>query len=249
MKDGFTDARSRSVFSVPALARALRAGTQGGAALFDVVNLSHCFAATIEEMYEVAPFTHALVASPNYDYLLTEAPARIFATLNADVPSAQMARSVVQRLHEVLPDWMHPGLFVAVDAAALRPIKPAWDEVASAVLAAFDDDPTSTRVRLLAAYHASAKYDTTQCEPDWALRAPDALVDMHTFAQHLGVQFGTASPVGRAALSTTLGLSAAILENNSVMGRLGLPRWHRPAWCLRGCSPAPAWACMPTLRA
>ena len=218
-KDGFTDARSRSLFNVPALAQTLRVATQNGSALFDVIDVSHCFAATIEELHELAPYAAALVASPNYDYLLAEAPARIFAALDVDAPATQMAREVVQQLHDALPGWMHPGIFVAVDSSKLLRVKPAWDELSAALLLAFDADATTTRTRLRAAYQASAKYDTSQCEPDWALRAPDALVDMHAFALQLADQFDRGSFIRQMAITASTSISAAILGKQQREGQ------------------------------
>ncbi|NJM41340.1 MAG: hypothetical protein HC853_11545 [Anaerolineae bacterium] len=248
MKDGFTDVRARSVFNVPALARALRAGTQD-AGLFDVVNLSHCFAATLEELYEVAPNTAALVASPNYDYLLTEAPAQIFATLEISATPGQMAQTTVQRLYEALPGWMHPGIFVAVDATRMRQIKPKWDEVATAVMAAFDVNAPKTRTQLLAAYRNSAKYDTSQCEPDWQLIAPDALVDAHTFAQQLVIQFGADSAVGRIASGAPSASAMSSWRSSTAIRRPGLLA-HPPTPCRsHGCSPARALGCLRILKA
>jgi hypothetical protein len=238
MKSGYTDARSRTLLSVPALADALRSATDNGALPIDVLNIAHCFAATIEEFSEVAPFVRAIVGSPSYDYLLTAAPARIFAAVDPAASPQEMARVAVRETYAELPLWAHPGVYIAVDAAKLAPVKQHWDAVSTALISDFAVNPVATRAKILDAYRSSAKYDSASCRSDWLLQAPDAISDFGSFAQALAARYGSATAVGAAALRADAALNAALLEH---AGRNGKPwfanpsdPWHAPEWVFGG---------------
>lgn len=207
-----TDHHSASLLSVRSLAQALSIGTQAGAAPLTVVDLLHCFSATIEELYEIHPYAKTLIAAPNYTYAQPTMLGEMLSALDpADVPS-QIAKTLVTGYDALLPIEEHPRLFVAVDADKIAPIKSAWDQTATALMTQWTTDESATRAHLLAAYQASAKYDTTICQPqDWHLAPPDALSDMAEFAGHLGNEFGAQSLVGTWALSTTTAISNAII--------------------------------------
>lgn len=226
-----TDYHSASLLSVRSLAQALSIGTNNGAEPLTVVDLLHCFSATIEELYEIHPYARSIIAAPNYTYAEPTMLGKTLALLDPLQPPSTLAKTLVASYDNLLPAADHPRLFVAVDADKLAPIKAAWDQTSAALLDEWASDPTQTRDRLLAAYHASAKYDTTICQPqEWELAPPDALSDMAAFAGHLGREFGAQSPVGAWAITATQAISTAIIARHQ---RDGVPWFVEP--------PATAW--------
>lgn len=208
----FTDYHAASLISVRSLAQALSIGTANGADPLTVVDLLHCFSATIEELYEIHPYARTIIAAPNYTYAEPTMLGDTLALLDPAQPPSALAQSLVASYDHLLPAADHPRLFVAVDADKVAPIKAAWDETSAQLLDEWASDPTTARTRILAAYQASAKYDTTICQPqDWQLAPPDALSDMADFANHLGAAFGPESPVGAWAMTTTQTIDAAII--------------------------------------
>ena len=214
-----TDYHASSLISVRSLAQALSIGTNNGAEPLAVVDLLHCFSATIEELYEIHPYAKTIIAAPNYTYATPTMLGKTLALLDPVQPPATLAQALVAGYDSLLPATDHPRLFIAVDADKVAPIKAAWDQTSVGLLDEWAANPTQTRDRLLAAYHASAKYDTTICQPqDWALAPPDALSDMADFAERLGVAFGAQSPVGAWAMTTTQAISTAILARHQQDG-------------------------------
>ncbi len=214
-----TDYHAASLISVRALAQALSIGTNNGAEPLTVVDLLHCFSATIEELYEIHPYAKTILAAPNYTYAEPTMLGKTLALLDPMHPPATLAKSLVAGYDNLLPTADHPRLFIAVDADKVAPIKAAWDQTSAGLLDEWAANPTQTRDRLLAAYHASAKYDTTICQPqDWTLAPPDALSDMADFAGRLGAEFGTQSLAGAWAITTTKTISAAMIARYSQEG-------------------------------
>lgn len=221
-----TDAHSASLISVRALAQALSIATADGAHPLAVVDLLHCFSATIEELYEIHPYAQTIVAAPNYTYAEPTMLGEMLALLDPTQTPATLAQTLVEGYDRLLPADGHPRLFIAVDANKIAPIKQAWDQTATGMLAAWQKDESAARAQLLAAYRASAKYDTTICQPqDWQLAPPDALSDMTDFAFQLSQHFGAQSAVGAWALTTTQTIADAIIARH---GREGTP-WFAPA--------------------
>lgn len=211
----FTDYHAASLISVRSLAQALSIGTANGAEPLTVVDLLHCFSATIEELYEIHPYARTIIAAPNYTYAQPTMLGETLALLDPAQPPSALAQALVASYDRLLPAADHPRLFIAVDADKVAPIKAAWDETTDKLLDEWANDPHRARSRLLAAYAASAKYDTTICQPqDWQLTPPDALSDMADFAGHLRAEFGPASPVGAWAMTTTQAIEAAILARH-----------------------------------
>ena len=232
----FTDYHSASLISLPSLAQALRIGSDNGTNPLTVVDLLHCFSATIEELYEVHPYARTILAAPNYTYAQPTMLGTTLATLDASQSPSALAAAMVASYDTLLPAAEHPRLSIAVDADKIAPIKAAWDQTAGKMLDAFAHDEATARSQLLAAYQASAKYDTTICQPqDWQLAPPDALSDMADFASQLGAHFGTESPVGAWALTTTQTISDAILARYRHDGSPWFaavtpkPQWNFPA--------------------
>lgn len=227
-----TDYHAASLISVRALAQALSIGTANGANPLAVVDLLHCFSATIEELYEVHPYARTIIAAPNYTYAQPAMLGAMLAMLDPAQPPSALAQALVTGYDNLLPPTDHPRLFIAVDGDKVAPIKVAWDETAGNLLDAWTSDPNTTRTRLLTAYNASAKYDTTICQPqEWQLAPPDALSDMADFAGHLGAAFGVQSPVGAWAMTTTQTISAAIIARHR----------HDGAPWFADVSPPPTW--------
>ncbi|MFN8441454.1 MAG: hypothetical protein U0175_11815 [Caldilineaceae bacterium] len=230
-----TDYHSASLLSVRSLAQALDLGTDHGSNPLTVVDLLHCFSATIEELYEVHPYAQTIIAAPNYAYAKPTMLGATLAELDTAQSAAELAQAIVASYDQQLPIEEHPRLFIALDAAKIAPIKQEWDHASTQLLAAFATAEPATRTRLLAAYQASAKYDTTICSPqDWQLAPPDALSDMADFATQLADQFGSESAIGSWALSATQTISNAILARYVHEGSpwfadtTPLPQWHFP---------------------
>ncbi len=84
-----------------------------------------------------------------------------------------------------------------IDADQLNSLKTSWDSVSNAMYTNLlnPSQRAATRTALFNAYLQSKKYDLTYCEPsDWALDAPDGLVDLRTFAHGLSQTFSTLNP-------------------------------------------------------
>lgn len=231
-----TDYHAASLISVRSLAQALSIGTANGADPLTVVDLLHCFSATIEELYEVHPYARTIIAAPNYTYAQPTMLGETLALLDPAQPPSALAQALVASYDRLLPTADHPRLFIAVDADKVAPIKAAWDETTDKLLDEWAIDPTTARARLLAAYAASAKYDTTICQPqEWQLAPPDALSDMADFAGRLRTEFGPASPVGIWAMTTTQRINEAIIARYHHDGIpwfadvTPVPTWRFPA--------------------
>jgi hypothetical protein len=228
-----TDYHSASLISIKSLAKALAIGTQEGQAPLSLVDLLHCFSATIEELYELQPYAATFTAAPNYIYAQPQMLGAGLVALRPAQSPRQMAATLIARYDETLPAEDHPRLFVAVDSQQLPAIKNAWDETADQLMQALAAEGEQTRQRIGKAYRQSAKYDTTVCDPqDWQLAPPDALSDLADLAGQLRGQFGVDSPVGAAALTTTQAISQAVIARAYHNGApwfaniLPPPFWH-----------------------
>ncbi|MBA3469148.1 MAG: hypothetical protein H0T53_05835 [Herpetosiphonaceae bacterium] len=241
--------RPYSVLTPYALAQALALGSNGGTLPFEVVDLAMCFAASIEEFYEIAPYTRFITGSPNYAFFDPAGPGQVLAAINPlPLMTAQvMAETTVATYDALLPVSDHPRILVAVDSSRLADVKLAWDNTAAAlhVLLTSPTERTATKQLLVAAYMASLKYDLTYCAPsDWDLANPDGLVDLRHFALQLSEQFaGTgvaawADQTANALMNTTASPMAVIKR----YARNDLP-WFDPTpnmWVFNGPLPNPA---------
>ncbi|MBA3533047.1 MAG: hypothetical protein H0T73_14075, partial [Ardenticatenales bacterium] len=231
-----TDEHPRRLLSAYELARALEIGNQGRSPIA-VLDLINCFAGSIEQLYELAPYVSAITASPNYTYLDPAMLGQVLGEISPSTAPRQLAQAIVGAYDAILPTTDHPRLLVAVDSAQLLAIKPAWDSVSGALYQALQEDFAGTRSKLENAYQASTKYDSSFCPPvDWSLAPPDALSDLGSFAQQLSIQFGPSSEVGQGATTTQARLQAAILARHS---RDGIPWFTAPAtpgWSFAGSS-------------
>lgn len=223
--DGITETFSPSLLSPYDLALALESGTNGGQNPIDLLDLVHCFAASIEQFYELSPYTGAMTGSPNYAYYAPEMSGRVLAAVEPMDSSQTLAGKVIAKYEEVIAEHdevpsQHPRIMVAVESSKIASIVEGWDQTATFLLTEFDQDYQQTRDRISNAYTASAKSDTTFCQPqDFALAAPDALSDMADFATKLRDEFGATSDVGSWAETTRQRIEDAVLAKLATNGQ------------------------------
>ncbi len=215
-----TDFHPRAMWTPYQLSVALDMATNGGAQKVDVVDLVHCFSMSIEESYEIAPYTETIAGSPNFAYFEATLPGAALRALAGEKSAETLASDIITAYDDALPEVGYPRQFTAVDSSELPAVKTHWDAVSADLLTIFDIDPITTRANLQTAYANSAKFDTTACNPDWELSPPDALSDLHDFASQLAALYGQNSSLGTAAMNT-----AAALENAVIASRVknGVP--------------------------
>ncbi len=230
------------------LALALDVSTNGGSNPYNVLDLVHCFAASIEELYEVAPYATTTVAAPNYAFFDPAMTGESLLGLTSllhddpDVPAEALANTIIARYFDVIPPLKHPHVLVSIDNSALMQVKPAWDILAGMILDEFAVNPGQTATILATAYNRlitdSDIYDTTYCgiDPDYVLGEADALADIGRLATALGQHFQAVNPaLANHAFWTANAISESILT--AVMQN-GTPWWVRePAyWNFSGVS-------------
>ncbi|MGB1249129.1 MAG: hypothetical protein ACPG8W_00735 [Candidatus Promineifilaceae bacterium] len=233
---------SQDLISPYDLAQALEYGTSDGANPIDVVDVAHCFGASIEELTELsnidgAPYAETIIASPNYRYFSPDLFGEAFATTTANMTSAETASAIIAAYDTVLtaadnsdgdPDVEHPRIIVAVDSASVPAIKTKWDELSDALMSDFQS------TALLTAYNNAAKYDTSYCENDWELDSPDALVDMSEFATELANQYGPFALAGQLALDAELLVNQAVITRTVHNGTPWFDTTQSAAWNFTG---------------
>lgn len=214
------------------LALALDVSTNGGSNPYNVLDLVHCFAASIEELYEVAPYATTTVAAPNYAYfdpsMISTALSEMVELLQYDptVPDASVAYAIQDSYIYEIPSDRHPYILVVVDNSKLSLVKSRWDALAATLLGRFAQDPEDTANKLRMAYlHAATNggvYDTTFCgqTPEYVLGAPDALTDITSLSYALVYIFGS-----DVAVEANNVIQAVSQANLSVMKRSGEPWW------------------------
>jgi len=213
----WTDITPMAAFiSPPALARALDIGTNNGADPLHLLDLTHCFAATYEEFFELANpdgnvYAEAMTASPNYTYFSSELLASMISVPTNDEPDST-ANGLIAEYSRILAEIDatendnaqeansdteagHPHIFVAVNSAKIKAVKSAWDTLVLFLWENFNE------VEFETAYGKSQLYDTTFCSNDWNLARDvnhaDSLVDMHQFVKNLK-SFSPATPDSNA---------------------------------------------------
>jgi hypothetical protein len=238
----FTDhTPQRSLIAPEALAAALDFATSGGQRPIASLNLVHCFAATIEELYALRPYVTTMTGSPNYTYFDPGMLGQALSALSPDLSAQEIASTTIQSYDTVLAAaddpataWDdHPRLLVAVDSSRLQPLVEAWDTTSFYILEGLAQD-RSTREKIQQAYTPAGKYDTTFCSQDWECSAPDALVDMASFATGLNAAFGVTSPVASWAATVTTRLQAAIIASQAADGVPWFAAPLTPMWHLEG---------------
>jgi hypothetical protein len=198
----FTDEHPVGIISPYDLALALNIGTNNGQNPIDVLDMMHCFAASIEEFYELsnpngpAPYAKVMIGSPNYTYFAPQLVGGALSSIRTDQTPAETAQAIVDTYDDILRKADessgdativdHPRIIVAVDSSKIIPIKDAIDQFAASTLKNLNFNQV-----VLDAYNTTAtqKYDTTYCPPqNWQLEPPDALVDVAEFTKHMGDQ-------------------------------------------------------------
>jgi hypothetical protein len=215
----FTDYHSQSIISPYALAFALDAATNGGQDPIDVLDLVHCFALSVEEAHELAPYARTMTGTPHYAYFDPLMPGQMLQTITSTLSVHNLADTIIQTYNEVLPPVLHPRILVALDSGDVTAVKDAWDRTAYYLLQSYQQAPALTQSRITNAYLHSAKYDTSYCEVNWDLSAPDALSDMASFAAQLVVEFGAGSEVGMWADVTKQRVEAAVINKYILNGQ------------------------------
>jgi hypothetical protein len=198
-----------NVLTPAALAKALQIGG-ADIAPFSVIDLAMCFAGSIEELTEIAPYAPYITASPNYMFYDPSSPGVNLNALDGLMSPQVMASTLVTSYDALLPLTDHPRILVAVETEKLLGVKQAWDQAATALYALLLDpgQRAATRAKIIAAYNASRKYDLTYCPPlDFDLASPDGLVDLRHFATQLELGFGPNSTVGTWAAATRLSIA------------------------------------------
>ena len=241
-----TDYTSQDLITPHDLAVALQAVAGAGLPSIAVLDLVHCFSATIEELHEIAgvingagePLAATMTASPNYTFF---APTMLGAALGELDPTQTppvMAVSLINSYDDHLAiydeseseaDVPHPRQLVAVESRFVPDVKEAWDRVAYYLL---QDFPTAVDT-LTAVYNSPTvnKYDTTFCQPlDYELAPPDALVDMTRLARELSLQYPSGHPVGTWSVQTLVSLDTAVLANISRNGQPWFAPHPQPHW-------------------
>jgi hypothetical protein len=230
-----TDEHPRALFAPQALADALNFAT-GGQRRIAVLDLVHCYAGALEELYSLAPYADRLLASPFYTYWSPEMTGAALAALHGAQTPQQMADAILSAYHQTLlsaddpsTTWNdHPHLLIALDPAGMENLKNAWDHVSDYILQAWS--APSTRVRLLAAYQAAPVYDTTFCTGDFACAAPDALADFPRFAEAVADQFQDNLSVALWASTAAQQADSMITARYAANGQPWFAAPQTPSW-------------------
>lgn len=243
-KGNLTDYTSQELISPYDLRVAFSMATNHGENPFDVIDVVHCFSASIEEFYELQPYATMLTGSPAYSYFAADMPAALLQALEPTDSPEQLAEKIVTTYDDILLDYdlfdgdediEYPRLMVAVKSELLARIKNSWDATSYYLMQAFEQDEAGTKEKLINAYLNSPKYDTTFCQPqDWAFGPPDGLSDMAEFARQLSHEFGASSSVGLWANTTMLQVEESILMSARQDGKAWFTPPDAPAWHFPG---------------
>lgn len=227
-----TDFNDQGLISPYELQQALEIGTDDGQNPLTVLDLTHCFAASIEEFYELSnpagqPYAEVMIGSPNYTYFGPEIMQRSLVRMTPDQTPSDMANVIVGDYQKVLLEadakitdtnefGGHPHILVAVDSSKLQPIKDTIDAMSSALL----EPGIFNEIKISDAYTNSLKYDTTYCAPqDWETKPPDGLSDLADFATKLADEYSTISEVQQHASAISTLVESAIITSTSKIGR------------------------------
>ena len=228
---GYTDLHpSPSVIAPQDIRQMLEIGTRNGTVPLDVLDLTHCFAGTVEELYELvndgAPYAEVVIASPSYGYVSETLFGDALAAINAQDSAETTAQTILNAYDNALTtieqggDITHPALWTVVDLAVFNDVKPALDALSNALSIEFNNNFADTRTKLQQAQQAAQLYDTSFAQADFSLDNTDALVDIKSYMQQLRAVFGASSSVGVAAADVESVVDAAILHT---VRRAGAP--------------------------
>ncbi|MCB9137800.1 MAG: fibronectin type III domain-containing protein [Caldilineaceae bacterium] len=221
------------------LRRALEVGTNHGARPIAVLDVAHCFGGSIEELYELTytdaetpvPMMDTIIASPSYTYFGDEVLKKtVVAPLLTFPSSTEKALAIVDSYEQALEiadmydgnaDVNHPRIIVPWLAEEIPTIKPAVDQLATALL------NTEALEDLLDNAHTNAvKYDTTLCsecpdgqpdcpaderEQDWTIDEKDGLADLRDIARVLANSSEAPANVRNAAVALREAIDGAVI--------------------------------------
>ncbi|MGB1253561.1 MAG: CARDB domain-containing protein [Candidatus Promineifilaceae bacterium] len=248
----FTDVYPKKSLITPyALQQMLEIGTRGGQTPIEVLDLTHCFAFSLEEVYELTndggtPYAEMIVGSANYAYFASEMVGDVLSVLDPNTDAKTQAIAIVDAYDAAIGeadlvdediDVDHPRTFAVVESAVLNTtaggssIKMLLDDLSYYLLDEFNADPAATIVKLQAAASATLAYDTSYCKQDWELGNPDALLDAGAFLANIVDQFGLFTRVGLRANQLRNVLENAVVAHTSADG---IPWYATPA-------PSEAW--------
>lgn len=229
----YTDEHPKKSLITPyAIRQMLEIGTTNGAFTLDVLDLTHCFALSLEEVYEVTneggtPYAEMIVGSPNYNYFTPEMAGEAFAALDPVADAGTMATALIDAYESVMsaadladgdPDVDHPRILTVIDSAALTNVKAIFDEMSDYLLNEFDSS-ADTVTKIQRAASNSLTYDTTYCQGDFDLTSADALVDVGTFLPLLADEFN-APPSSPNSFGVVLrALQARDLLENAIVAQ------------------------------
>ncbi len=242
----FTDVHPEKALITPyAIRQMLEIGTSDGANPIEVLDLTHCFALSLEEIYEISndggtQYADMIVGSANYAYFGPSMPAKALTALNPDDDAATMATDLMTAYEDEIaladlndgnPDVDYPRTLAVIDSAALTGIKLLFDEIAVELMSEFAADPVGTVAKLQsAAQNSPSYYDTTYCTEDFALEPSDGLRDVGAFLTQLRVEFGLSSEVGIHAEQARVLLAGAVIERATANGIPSFVTSQTPMW-------------------
>ena len=241
----FTDEYPRKELITPhAIQQMLEIGTNDGEQALDVLDLTHCFALSLEEVYEVSndgasPYAEMVVGSPNYTYFDPAMAGAAVAALDPQADAQTMAETLINVYADKIDeanlvdgdsDVNHPLSLTVVDLEKIHGIKALFDELSYYLLREFNRNPIGTATIFEEVVRRSATYDTTYCKADWALDDEDALLDVGTFLPHLAQQFSSASGVMFRANQARALLDDAIVARRTSNGTPWMAAPNTPFW-------------------
>ncbi len=187
------------------LATAFAIAAEGGGERFDVIDLLHCFAGSIEEFYELRDYAGYITGSPNYAFFDPAMPGTALGGLSTAHSAENFAQFILLAYQSLIPSTQHPFIALGIQTDQLQTVKSSWDALSAALLAEFDSNPTLTADRIELAYTNSFQYDTTFCDDpsELVLAPPDALSDMQTFSAALASEFAGTDVASRASAAQT----------------------------------------------
>ncbi|MGB1251518.1 MAG: hypothetical protein ACPG8W_12950 [Candidatus Promineifilaceae bacterium] len=249
----FTDVHPKKSLITPyALQQMLAIGTRDGQQPIAVLDLTHCFALSIEEAYEVSndggtPYAEMLVGAANYAYFDPQMAGDVLTALDPAMDAATRATAIMNSYDAAIaeadladgdPDVDHPRTLTVIDMVALNNtdsgpgVKPLLDQLSYYLLQEFDNDADATIAKLQQAASATPTYDTSYCEGDWELNERDALLDAGAFLPQLSDQFGFNSGVGWRAAQLRSALNNAVVARKTANGVPWYATTEPASWAL-----------------
>ncbi|MGB1250715.1 MAG: peroxidase family protein [Candidatus Promineifilaceae bacterium] len=235
---GYTDIHpTKSVIAPHDIRQMLEIGTDNGNTPLHVLDLTHCFAGTLEELVELDnvdgdSYAKVITVSPSYGYIAETLFGAALNALSVGDAAVVSAENILNAYDSTLTQIengsiTHPALWTIVDSTKLSAIKPKLDTLSLILNNHFTANFASTRAAIQTAQQNSAVHDTSFEEADWALGDTDSLVDVGAFMQQLAAAF--AGDIG--ITSATNDVKSAV--EDAVLGtvrRAGIPYFGSTFW-------------------